>query len=302
MAIMTAVTTTTASTSRPFLGVDWRPMARPALAIAIIVITYRVSLQTLLDSMRLDTPLAHLSLVPLIALGLAYAYRNTEVGPSIHDRQLDWILGLFMMSVALGANVLLPARLSTEFWIWRIDLLTLPVFVAGVITLLFGSRALWKYRFAVLFLFLAWPYPYNIALDKWLGKGKWDVIHFNHGIHDLKYMPDGKRQVEPADYEANLRTITSKLKATGAKVIWATTTPIPDGDLTPQRKFGKVPEYNEIAAKVMKENGVSINELNAHITPRIAELQNPKDVHFKTAGSEFLAEKVAAEILKALGQ
>ena len=139
-------------------------------------------------------------------------------------------------------------------------------------------------------------------LDKWLGKGKWDVIHFNHGIHDLKYMPDGKRQVEPADYEANLRAITTKLKATGAKVIWATTTPIPDGDLTPQRKFGKVPEYNEIAAKVMKENGVSINDLNAHITPRIAELQNPKDVHFKTAGSEFLAEKVAAEILKALGQ
>jgi exosortase/archaeosortase family protein len=140
MSIMTAVTTTTASSSRPFLGIDWRPMARPALAIAIIVVTYRVSLQTLLDSMRLDTPLAHLSLVPLIALGLAYAYRNTEVGPSIHDRQLDWILGLFMMSVALGANVLLPARLSTEFWIWRIDLLTLPVFVAGVITLLFGSR------------------------------------------------------------------------------------------------------------------------------------------------------------------
>ena len=139
-------------------------------------------------------------------------------------------------------------------------------------------------------------------IDKWLGKGKWDVIHFNHGIHDLKYMPDGKRQVEPADYEANLSTITTKLKATGAKVIWATTTPIPDGDLTPQRKFGQVPEYNEIAAKVMKENGVSINDLNAHITPRIAELQNPKDVHFKTAGSEFLAEKVAAEILKALGQ
>jgi acyl-CoA thioesterase-1 len=139
-------------------------------------------------------------------------------------------------------------------------------------------------------------------LDAWLGTGRWDVIHFNHGIHDLKYMPDGKRQVEPADYEANLRAITTKLKATGAKVIWATTTPIPDGDLTPQRKFGEVPEYNEIAAKVMQENAVVINDLNAHITPRIAELQNPKDVHFKAAGSDFLAEKVAAEILKALGQ
>lgn len=139
-------------------------------------------------------------------------------------------------------------------------------------------------------------------LDKWLGTGKWDVIHFNHGIHDLKIMPDGKRQVEPADYEANLRTIVAKLKATGAKVIWATTTPIPDGELNPSRKFGKVPEYNDIAAKVMKENGVAVDDLNTHITPRLAELQNPNDVHYKPAGSEFLAQKVAAEILKALGK
>ena len=56
---------------------------------------------------------------------------------------------------------------------------------------------------------------------------KWDVIHFNFGIHDLKFMPDGKRQVEPDDYEKNLRTLVAKLKATGAKLIWATTTPIP---------------------------------------------------------------------------
>ena len=25
-------------------------------------------------------------------------------------------------------------------------------------------------------------------LKSWLGKGKWDVIHFNWGLHDLKYM------------------------------------------------------------------------------------------------------------------
>jgi hypothetical protein len=139
-------------------------------------------------------------------------------------------------------------------------------------------------------------------LDKWLGTGKWDVIHFNHGIHDLKYMPDGKRQVEPADYEANLRTIVAKLKTTGAKLIWATTTPIPEGDLTPKRKFGEVPEYNEISAQVMRENDVATDDLNGHITPKLAELQNPKDVHFTPAGSAFLAQKVAKEILAALGK
>jgi len=137
-------------------------------------------------------------------------------------------------------------------------------------------------------------------LARWLGSGKWDVIHFNHGIHDLRHMADGKRQVEPADYEANLRALVAKLKATGAKVIWATTTPIPDGPLTPPRTFGKVAEYNAIAARVMREEGVAIDDLNARITPRLADLQTPHDVHYKPEGYAFLAEQVAAEIRRAL--
>jgi acyl-CoA thioesterase-1 len=138
------------------------------------------------------------------------------------------------------------------------------------------------------------------SIDKWLGTGKWDVIHFNWGIHDLKIMPDGKRQVEPADYEKNLRTLVAKMKTTGAKLIWATTTPIPDGDLTPVRKFGLVPEYNTIAQKVMQENNIPTDDLNAAVTPHLAEYQNPKDVHFKLEGSAFLAKQVAASIEAAL--
>ena len=137
-------------------------------------------------------------------------------------------------------------------------------------------------------------------IEKWLGAGKWDVIHFNWGIHDLRFMPDGKRQVEPEDYEKNLRALVARMKTTGAKLIWATTTPIPDGELVPSRKFGLVPEYNAIAKKVMTENGVAIDDLNAAITPRIAELQNPKDVHYKPEGYAFLAKQVATSIGAAL--
>ena len=139
-------------------------------------------------------------------------------------------------------------------------------------------------------------------IDKWLGTEKWDVIHFNWGIHDLKFMPDGKRQVEPADYEANLRSLVATMKAAGAKLIWATTTPIPEGELNLPRKFGQVKEYNDIAAKVMAENGVAIDDLNAHITPNLATLQKPHDVHYTEDGSEHLAKQVAAEISKALGK
>jgi acyl-CoA thioesterase-1 len=137
-------------------------------------------------------------------------------------------------------------------------------------------------------------------IDKWLGTGKWDVIHFNWGIHDLKFMPDGKRQVEPTDYEKNLRDLIAKMKATGAKLIWATTTPIPSGDLVPARKFGQVQEYNEIAARIMKELNVPKDDLNAHITPKLESLQNPHDVHYKPEGYEYLAEQVAKSIEVAL--
>lgn len=138
------------------------------------------------------------------------------------------------------------------------------------------------------------------GIDAWLGEGKWDIIHFNWGIHDLKHMPDGKRQVEPADYEKNLRALVAKMKATGAKLIWASTTPIPDPPLKPERTFGDVAEYNGIAAKVMKENGIPTDDLNTWMTPRFKELQTPQDLHYQSAGYDFLAEKVAAEIEKVI--
>jgi len=137
-------------------------------------------------------------------------------------------------------------------------------------------------------------------IDSWLGKDKWDVIHFNWGIHDLKYMDDGKRQVEPEDYEKNLRALVAKMKATGAKPIWATTTPNPSGELNPPRRFGQVAEYNQIALKVMKENGVAIDDLNAAITPQVDKLQNPKDVHYKAEGYKLLGGEVAKSIEAAL--
>jgi acyl-CoA thioesterase-1 len=127
-------------------------------------------------------------------------------------------------------------------------------------------------------------------IDKWLGDGKWDVIHFNWGIHDLKIMPDGKRQVEPEDYEKNLRALVAKMKATGAKLIWATTTPIPSGKLVPDRQFGQV----------MKENDVPVDDLNTLITPELERLQNPHDVHYKAEGYQFLAKQVVAKIEEAL--
>jgi len=134
-------------------------------------------------------------------------------------------------------------------------------------------------------------------LKSWLGDGKWDVIHFNFGVHDAKLPPEGVRHSPPDVYEKNLRELVKRMKATGAKLIWATTTPVPNGgNLAPNRRFDSIDKYNAIAKKVMEENGVAIDDLNAAIAPHVEKLQLKGDVHFSPEGSEFLAKQVAASI------
>jgi len=62
-------------------------------------------------------------------------------------------------------------------------------------------------------------------------------------------MKDGTHQVPPDQYEKNLRLLVEKLKATGAKLIWASTTPLPEGIERLQTKDAIA--YNAIAKKIM---------------------------------------------------
>jgi exosortase/archaeosortase family protein len=134
-----------------------------------VAVAYHQSLLSLVRNLALDTPLAYLGLVPAIALFLAISLtRRADNAPPIHDRQLDFIIGVPLVASAALANYVLPTKFSTLYWIWRIDVLTLPFFVAGLAVMLFGTRATWKARLPIAFLFLAWPYPYTLALFRWL--------------------------------------------------------------------------------------------------------------------------------------
>jgi acyl-CoA thioesterase-1 len=141
-------------------------------------------------------------------------------------------------------------------------------------------------------------------LDRWLGDGKWDVIHFNWGLHDLKHWKDGKLdlagpQVAPVEvYEKNLRELVTRLRATGAKLIFATTTPVPDGSAG--RVAADEIKYNEAALRVMNEAGIAIDDLHAVAAAKLAEIQLPKNVHFRPEGNRVLGERVTELIAKAL--
>jgi acyl-CoA thioesterase-1 len=50
----------------------------------------------------------------------------------------------------------------------------------------------------------------------------------------------------------------------------------------------------------MKKHGVATDDLFTAITPHLAEMQNPHDVHFNAAGYDFLGQQVGASIEAAL--
>jgi lysophospholipase L1-like esterase len=143
-------------------------------------------------------------------------------------------------------------------------------------------------------------------LDRWLGDGKWNVIHFNWGLHDLKHWKDGKLDLAGPHvasvevYEKNLRELVMRLKATGAKLIFATTTPVPEG--TAGRAAADEIKYNEAARRVMNEAGIAIDDLHAVAAAKLAAIQLPKNVHFRPEGSRLLGAQVADAITAALAK
>jgi len=175
-----------------------------------------------------------------------------------------------------------------------------------------------KYRAKVVRPMLESGKPENCAgttkgvkeIKRWIGNTKWDVIHFNFGLHDIKHVnpetgqnsnnPNHPQQADLKQYKKNLREIVEVLKTTGAKLIFATTTPYPENVDGPLRQPGMPEKYNKAAIKIMNKNDIAINDLYLFVKPRMDELQRPNNVHFTKAGSKALARKVADRISEAL--
>lgn len=148
-------------------------------------------------------------------------------------------------------------------------------------------------------------------LKAWAVAEKPDVVHFNCGIHDTKKdKKTGKFQVSPEQYEANLRKIVETLrKETKATVIFATTTPIIDeraakgrADAAYELLDASTVEYNRIAAKVMKELNVPVNDLRAACGEGDdrGKLITADGVHFTPDGRTRLGDTVADFVSKHL--
>ncbi len=144
-------------------------------------------------------------------------------------------------------------------------------------------------------------------LSKWINGRKYDVIHFNAGLHDISYRDgdglkdkqNGAAQVAPEQYRKNLEFIVTELKKSGNTLIWASTTVVPENE--PSRFPGDEIKYNGIAAEVMDRERIAINNLHELTQGFDLELfKKPGDVHYTKAACDILGKKVADSIVTAL--
>jgi len=139
----------------------------PAVAwLVVAVVAYRFSLGTFAGTLRLDTPLAYLPLLPVLAVTTAAMTlrRRPAVDATREDRAVDLLLGIPLLLVALLLVTVIPVVWSTYYWTDRPDVLSLGLFVIGGLVVLYGARWCWRLRGAMVFLILMWPGLYGRPL------------------------------------------------------------------------------------------------------------------------------------------
>ena len=151
----------------------------------------------------------------------------------------------------------------------------------------------------------AWVNPYNQSdhlnklLAEVLERGPYDVIHFNMGLHGW---PKGR--IKDGTFEPLTRAYVEviKTKLPTARIIWASSTPTTmKGDPTKMNPEINpiIVEHNRMAANVMNEMKVPINDLYALLTPKLS-LMGGDGVHWQQEGSKLMAKAVTEAVQSAL--
>ncbi len=131
-----------------------------------------------------------------------------------------------------------------------------------------------------------------------------DVIHWNNGLWDvgINYEEEGCF-TDLEEYVDTLRRILVQLRKTGAKIIFATTTPV-----SPKKAYlsdtnhsihrnSDIELYNKYAVEFMKEQGVQVNDLYSLICHDLDMYigDGGRDIiHPSVAGVEVLSDAVSS--------
>lgn len=151
----------------------------------------------------------------------------------------------------------------------------------------------------------AWVNPYcqsehlNKLLAEVLEQGPYDVVHFNMGLHGWQ-----KGRIKEGTFQPLTRAYVEVIRAKlpKAKIIWASSTPVTvkgkptelDPEINPI-----IVEHNRLAAEVMKELNVPVNDFYAALAPRL-ELARGDQFHWKGEAYERLRALAVESVLREL--
>src|SRR6266446_6335352 len=132
-----------------------------------------------------------------------------------------------------------------------------------------------------------------------LDETKFDVIHFNNGMHGWQH--------SEAEYRKSFPLFLAAIKshAPQAKLIWATTTPLRDGkavtyDTQAEYSDERVAARNAIAAEIVTAQKIPIDDLNAAV--RGHPEYHSDNVHCNSQGIQIQAVQVSAQVEKLLAR
>jgi hypothetical protein len=138
--------------------------------------------------------------------------------------------------------------------------------------------------------------PRQIALV--LSNYRFDVIHFNNGLHGKGYSEKEYARYFPQYVKA------LQANARGARLIWTTSTPVRMGndmsEFAPWTK--RVAARNKIADAYVRKVGIPIDDLYAAVLHHPEYYPGVDGTHPNEQGRAAEARDVTASILKALGK
>ncbi len=161
--------------------------AWPAVGVVVAtVIAYHFTLASLFDFLRLETPLAYLPLLPIFCIGIAVvtANRYKNAKKPIMDRQIDFLVGVPLVIIALLLITLAPVIASTYYWTDRADVVSMALFAAGATIIAYGITWFWRLKASFIFLLLMWPALYlhlmagvMQSFSNWTNAAMAQVVH-----------------------------------------------------------------------------------------------------------------------------
>lgn len=137
---------------------------------------------------------------------------------------------------------------------------------------------------------------FNSVLADVLKEGPYDVIHMNIGLHGW---PEGR--ILPGTYEPLTRAFVDviRTKSPNTKLIWASSTPTFNKQNLNEFNSEINPtilEHNRMAAGVMKECGVPINDFYSLLVDK-APLVRADGVHWNPPAMKMLGEAAVKSVL-----